>query len=488
MVATELGDLPLRADYEVRTLEAAEGGFYFKTMDGERRFYRDDQFTFIARPKTPKNELLVKIWVNTDRLPLVLNTKVGVGDAIVQSVALLLDRVVEQAQMRLDAGKEVQGDGWALTSTALAIEGPEEGLFVPREVIEGITFDSAGGYLVCRSGRGDAVQFLRGGRNVDLLGPLLGWSDKPAPSAPSMRIKPSDYSKAMPLDHGPSRSLSRNVEPSALLKTETSMDRRLAELSEGFEEESGSDLGRLIYDDTASRLSGAGVSLLLAAVAVVVVGSFGLFRFLMRVGVKGQNMDVVWKILAVGIPIVVFLTAAGIVFLAMPPRRTQLFSRGVRVTGGLMSAFEVAIREIKAMQFILQNYERVGASAYWTMKLELAGGQLRTCEAALKIGHEADLMEARSTLALPIGERMLKKLRNGKTVRWTPLLKLRPDGVETPRGLIAYEEIQGARIVVNRWIALSVRGKEVFEELTSERNFYPGLHALEAMTGRDLQG
>lgn len=488
MVATELGDLPLRADYEVRTLEAVEDGFYFKTMDGERRYYRDDQFTFIARPKTPTNEMLVKIWVNTDRLPLVLNTKVGSGDAIVQSVAELLDRFVQQAQKRLDAGKEIQGDGWVLTSTALAIEGPDEGLFIPRDVIEGITFDSAGGYLVCRSGTGDAIQFLRGGRNVDLLGPLLGWSDKPAPAMPSMRIKPSDYSKAMPVDREPSRTLSRSVEPNPLLESETSMDRRLAELSESFEDESGSDLGSLIYENQAPRLTATHVKVLSVFMAVLAGGLYGIVRAFVRLGVNQGNADIVLKVVAIFLPLLVFVVAVGAVFFSLPPRRTLFFSRGVRASGGLGSAFEVRINEIKAMHVKTEVWQNVGASAFMTMKLELFSGQSRTCTATVKHGEEADMMAARDALAHPIGERMLKKLRNGKTVRWTPLLKLLPDGVQTPNGFVPYEDIQGGKMLGSRWIALSVRGKEVFEDLTSERNFFPGLYALEAMTGRHLQG
>ncbi len=168
-------------------------------------------------------------------------------------------------------------------------------------------------------------------------------------------------------------------------------------------------------------------------------------------------------------------------------------------------ALEVRYRDVNAFTYKAVRHFTNGVYTGTSLNLEFVSlpqlGSERIAWGARSNGLDDELDKLRDHISKVIAMRMASELEEGKPVRWTPNLKLYPDGIEfRPPGMFGRKEAERVPFSEVENFALEQgyfhlwvrgRGKSVMREPVSEPNFFPGFLLLSSIAksgGEEGQG
>jgi hypothetical protein len=238
-----------------------------------------------------------------------------------------------------------------------------------------------------------------------------------------------------------------------------------------------SDLGKLLLDKRG------GSPFFSAAIIFIVLGGMGLMSVF--VVDEPAAAKIVFFIIASA------MIAAGVFGIRAGKKRLCVHERGISDT-----KVAIPFEQIESYSFVVQNMLAAGIHTQTLVTFHFVpsfpAGRLqfhfsfqekRNIDPAIDVAHDH--------ITASLAARMLNELRNGRPVKWTKALTLRPEGLEYPgpggaiktaRYSNINDPVAESFLVINK-VRLTARDTNaVFATLApDELNFYPGMLVLEKM-------
>jgi hypothetical protein len=366
------------------------------------------------------------------------------GDELGPLLRRLLNRLIEQADEGLNEGRDLTGDGWALSSEGLRLGDGDAAEAIPfDEMTSTATVDGRVSVWV----RGEAEATARvpvGSLNAQVLAQLLRW-------------------------HIREQGAKEN------------------------EQELEGGLGRIIFQRNKGLTRGAYIALIGIGIFLI-LGAATILGLGLVLSDKGDDMAAAALIAAIpGLIGVAFVVGAGV-------GRVNIFRAHVLGLSRITWQGRKVLRYEDIGEFTW-SATRVYVNGAYTGTRMVVRATPRPGVAAEPIvyrtnvkGNDAELDNLRDYVAQVVGERLKKDVEAGRRVRWTDRLTFTVDGVEYQPSalfgsrdaeLIVYDEVKGYDFDAGVLRVFAGSDRPRFTVSVATPNFFPGLHVLLGMVKRE---
>jgi hypothetical protein len=366
------------------------------------------------------------------------------GDEVGPLLRRLLNRLIEQADEALNEGRDLAGDGWALSRDGLRLGNGDAAEVIP---FDEMTSTAAVDGKVCVWVRGEAAASARvplGSLNAQVLAQLLRW-----------RIR----------EQGAKEN----------------------------EEELEGGLGRIIFQRDKGLTRGGYIVLIAIGVFLILGGATILGLGLV---LSDNKDDMIGAAVIAAIPALIgtaFVVGAGV-------GRVNVFRAHVLGLSRITWLGKKVLLYEDIGEFTW-SATRVYVNGAYTGTRMVVRATPRPGVAAEPIvyrtnvkGNDAELDNLRDYVANVVGERLRKDVEAGRRVRWTDRLMFTADGVEhqpsalfgsRDRELIAYDEVSGYDFDAGVLRVFAGSDRPRFTVSVATPNFFPCLHVLLGMVKRE---